>query len=491
MNQDQSGSARGETYRTAGGHAVRLLTALHEPELQLTKALNDLDASLPSADALAAVGADCAIEDVTTTPDFHAGKPMPVGVITQTRGFLMPHAIGNDIGCGMRSFVLPDVSEADITSRLPPLKRALRHVFFQGGRALALTGRQRRAILREGLIGFAETLNGNRTGLLSHYDRDQAERDLGHTCDLGAFLTDEIAPEFEDYCKGDDDLRNDAILGSIGGGNHFVELQTVDSLADGSAAHAFGLAKGQIIATVHSGSLGFGQNVGVTVRDRLRAAWANQPGADHRILACNGPSGSIIEPYWRGLSNATNAAFANRLFLGLGVAKALAEVLSRPVAHRLVYDAPHNVIWRDGDRFLHRKGACPARGPVVMAGSAFAHVGEPVILPGSMGDATWILAGRGADRTLSSSAHGAGRRLTRQDARREPFARHDLHVVLPVDLDNPELKRRRDIVADLRGRLAEEAPNAYRPIESVVDAMAAADVVGPVAKLRPLITVKG
>ena len=482
----------GATTVTVGDHTAHLLPAQKEPEKQLTKALSDLAAALPTASALAAHADSCSVESIAITPDFHGGKPMPVGVVTQTTDFLMPHAIGNDIGCGMRSVVLPEITEQDVVENRPALMKSLRHVFFQGGRHLSLSGRQRRAILRDGLIGLLETLADHHDGLLGYYDRAQCEAELDHTCDLGAFAADDVVDAFDAFCGEADDVRRDSVLGTIGGGNHFVELQVVERIADNASAHCYGLAEGQIVVTVHSGSLGFGQNVGTTVAEQLRAAWSGRTGADVRVLALSGPTAGIVENYLAGLANATNAAFANRLFLGLATIKALSDVLGRRFDHRLIYDAPHNVIWRQApDQFLHRKGACPARGPQDLGGTPFAHVGEPVILPGSMGDATWILAGCGSGDTLSSSAHGAGRRLTRQEARREPFAREDLSVVGPIDLDDPQVRRRPDIVAEARERLAEEAPNAYRPIDNVVGAMVAQSVVRPVARLRPLVTAKG
>ena len=158
---------------------------------------------------------------------------------------------------------------------------------------------------------------------------------------------------------------------------------------------------------------------------------------------------------------------------------------------RLVYDAPHNVIWKEGDIFRHRKGACPARGVGQLGGSPYQWLGEPVILPGSMGDGTWLLKGNGSKDSLESAAHGAGRRLSRRDARAQAVVPTGLHIVGPLDLDSPDLRGRPDILKDVGGRLKEEAPAAYRPIDSVVTPLVEVGVVGRVARIRPVLTVKG
>ncbi|MCY1555423.1 RNA-splicing ligase RtcB [compost metagenome] len=148
-------------------------------------------------------------------------------------------------------------------------------------------------------------------------------------------------------------------------------------------------------------------------------------------------------------------------------------------------------MWQTGNTVRHRKGACPARGPGRIRGSPYEWSGEPVILPGSMGDGTWLLRGLGATEGLESSAHGAGRRLSRQEARGAKTTLAGLRVVGPVDTASAAIRGRPDILAELQGRLKEEAPAAYRPIDQVVDPMVATGLVAPVARIRPVLTVKG
>lgn len=191
------------------------------------------------------------------------------------------------------------------------------------------------------------------------------------------------------------------------------------------------------------------------------------------------------------MGNAANFAFANRLFLGLMALQAIEEASGRRIASRLVYDAPHNLVFRSGDAMLHRKGATPAHGP---GGTDW--LGKPVIIPGSMGASSFLLAGTGNEGALESACHGAGRALSRGRAAHvsaDVFARaiDKLRVVGPIDPRSPSLARRRDILEKYEKRIMEEAPYAYKAVEPVVDAVERASVARKVARLWPLCTVKG
>jgi len=468
---------------SAKGHIVTSVIAADEPQQHYQRAIADLSAALPSPQAFDARGSR--LVHLVTTPDFHPGKPVPVGVTADIDNAVLPHLIGNDIGCGMRMIALDNVDENDLGQNLD---RHLRHVFFQGGRDIALTGYDRNAILRDGLAGLMESLAARpRLGLLSRLDFSRAWADLDRTADAGGFAARGVDPDFEDYGRIDPDHRRDAILGTIGGGNHFVELGVVDRIEDREFANCAGLRKGTVTVIVHSGSLDFGQRIGAATRERLMKTGQNR----HAPILSAERDRPDFERYMVGHDNAANIAFANRLLIGLAAIEALSRAIGREIGHRLVYDAPHNTVWAKDGRVQHRKGACPARGGDQMLGTPYAWQGEPVILPGSMGDGAWLLKGLGAEQTLQSSAHGAGRRLSRQEARATAALSDTLRVVGPVDLGDFHLRGRPDIMLEAKARLLEEAPSAYRPIESVVDPMVKAGMVGRVAKITPMITVKG
>jgi tRNA-splicing ligase RtcB len=473
----------GIVHSRVSGHSVTSVSAIGEPDSQKRRAYTDLVAALPDESACRDAGVY--LKAIATTPDFHPGKPVPVGLVADIENGLLPHLIGNDIGCGMRMIVVEGIGMEDLPDTL---EHHLRHIYFQGGRDIALTGRNRQALLKEGLPGLCDSFSSGRKGLLAKLDLSQCWSDLDRTCDAGVFNAADIDPDFAHYASLDDDLRHDAILGTIGGGNHFVEFGRVETVVDGAAAMALGVSKSSLVIVIHSGSLDFGQRIGSVTRERL----AERKGQhlDHRLLSIEA-GGNVGRRFVMGQANAVNAAFANRFFLALQAVEALSRALRRDLGFRTIYDAPHNAIWIDEEAGInrHRKGACPARG----AGSfpAVSWLGEPVILPGSMGDGSWLLAGRGKHAMLQSSAHGAGRKLSRQDARKAPSSFERLRVVGPVDLDDPMLRSRPDILDEAFGRLREEAPAAYRPIDDVVDAMCAAEMVSRVARIRPLLTVKG
>ncbi len=465
----------------ASGHSVRSVVARDEPEQHHLRALQDLSSALPAPEAFSDAGAT--LRAVVTTPDFHPGKPVPVGVVVDVEDAVLPHLIGNDIGCGMRMLALDGLTQDDLR---PELEHHLRHVFFQGGRDIALTGHDRHALLREGIPGLLESLSRGREGLLARMDLDQAWKDVDRTCDDGQFSCSGIVGGFADYATIDDVHRRDALMGTIGGGNHFVEVGIVDDIADGRFASVAGLRRGTVVAVVHSGSLDFGQHVGSSVREKLMASRLGR--TDYRIL----PRGDDLHAaYLAGHANAANAAFVNRFLIGLAAVEALSRAAGRELCGRLVYDAPHNTVWEKDGIVRHRKGACTARGIGDLRGSPYEWLGEPVILPGSMGDGSWLLKGCGRVEGLSSAAHGAGRKLSRQEARSVGRIGSHLRVVGPVDTKDPRIRARADILGEVEARLNEEAPSAYRPIDQVVDPMVDAGLVERVARIKPLLTVKG
>lgn len=439
------------------------------------------------------------LERVVLTPDFHRGGGIPVGTVAEARGFVVPQAVGNDVCCGMRLLVT-DVTRDELAPHLDSIHRPLRAVFFEGQRGIPMSPRQREALLREGLWGLHETRGDNEnSGLWSRYDARTQEKDLQRVHFQGVLpATDVFA--FADYIasSGAIDAR-DSQIGSIGGGNHFVELQNIDEILDGGTAHEWGVRENAIAIMAHSGSVGLGHPVGGYFLDRARGIYPRElkhPAHGFYTIPTRGPHAAVGAKYLDAMRNAANFAFGNRLFLGLMTVRVLSEVLGRDVEARLIYDAPHNLIW-DGDVHLHRKGACPALGPDPAAtASPFRYTGHPVIIPGSMGAASYLLAGEGNASALCSACHGAGRSLSRGKSRhvdekkyRDTFER--LRVVTPIDPTSPSVRLRRDVLAEYHDRLKEEAPYAYKDITPVVQTVEDARVARRVARMWPLLTIKG
>jgi tRNA-splicing ligase RtcB len=459
-------------------------------------AVDELQGVLGLSETVATLSGDYGVERVALTPDFHKGAGIPIGTVLKTVGFAVPAAIGNDINCGMRLHTTGLAAER-VRGELDAIEHRLRNLYFEGGRSIPMTRTQRTALFREGLVGLKNSVpKSQQDGLWRDFHRvPDAEHERVHH---GGSMQADATPGLDDFLgPTDGSLTRDGQIGSIGGGNHFVELQEVRRILDGPTAHAWDLKPGQVTVMVHSGSLGVGGQVGTRTRQLLQTAWpagVKQPASGILPL----PAGAALDSFWTSMSNAANFAFANRLFLALMALRGLADTFGE-FANQTLYDAPHNLVWRDDSggvpTFLHRKGACPSRGFEAMAETPFAYHGEPVLVPGSMGASSFILAGRGHAEALESASHGAGRQLSRgralkaDDAQFRQFLR-DFRVVTPIDLNRPDVKHRRDIVEKKLVDLKKEAPFAYKGIGPVIETLTAANLAQPVAELTPLLTVK-
>ncbi|HCC33454.1 MAG TPA: RNA-splicing ligase RtcB, partial [Clostridiales bacterium] len=286
-------------------------------------------------------------------------------------------------------------------------------------------------------------------------------------------------------------------LGTLGSGNHFVEVQVVDTVYHRPAAEAYGLEEGKLLIMIHSGSRGLGHQV---CTDYL--AVMNQAIARHAIdlpdrqLACAPAASAEGRSYFAAMAAAANFGWANRYFLGhlarAAVARALDSTPQR-LGIRLLYDLGHNIVKPEehlvaGDMkklWVHRKGATRAFGPGDRrVNAAYRSVGQPVLVPGDMGSQSYVLAGTATAMTdtFGSSCHGAGRRLSRTAAKRA--------------VRGEELRRRLEaggiaVRARSMSDLAEEAPEAYKDVSRVVEVTEQAGISRRVARLRPLGVMKG
>jgi len=409
-------------------------------------------------------------------PDIHQGYGFPVGGIAATElpdGVVSPGGVGYDINCGVRLLALP-LSEAELADRREALVHEIsRSVPAAGGKETGrgLSERELDSVLREG----PRALPGVRA--------DDVER-----------------TESEGRLEGADPAavserartRGRAQLGTMGSGNHFVELQMVEDVLDRPAADAFGLEGGQVTVLVHSGSRGLGHQVCtdyVRLLDTQLARYRIH--LPDRQLACAPASSSEGRRYLAAMAAAANFAWANRQTIADRVRGAIGRVLGADVADETaqVYDVAHNVakVETHGGRrvCVHRKGATrafPAGSDEIPA--PYRSVGQPVFIPGSMGTASFVLAGEPAALELSfgTTCHGAGRRLSRTAARKRVQG-HELRR---------ELESRGIVVRSPSAKgLAEEAPFAYKDVDRVVRVVERAGLARRVARLVPLGVVKG
>lgn len=390
------------------------------------------------------------------TPDFHPGSIAPVGSIVATDAdFVIPAAIGTDINCGMR-LLTTGVKLSQAALHKDALISHLQKVLLENTRDVPAHAKAFAALCDVGPSAFLDSLPD--TGIWATTDKDRLQRELASCVglhELGGART--YAP---DAWFSRDGVIRDPSLGTTGGGNHFVELQIVDTVFDRHLAYQAGLAKDDIVVMIHSGSRDVGFFVGQRWMDRARTEWP--AGQKHPVSGLFGLSGDLAHEYLTAMGVAARYAWANRMVLAELVRQQFQNLLG--TSHSaLIVDVPHNVILREHGMNIHRKGATPAR-----------H-GDLALIPGSMGDASYLVQGLGHPDWLWSCSHGAGRRMRRQDVRR---LRHQ-H-------DGGEWQ----CVTLREERRIEEAPQAYKPIGPVIAAQEEAGLIKPAVRLRPWVTFK-
>ena len=408
------------------------------------------------------------VEAALAMPDIHQGYGFPVGGLAATAepdGVVSPGGVGYDINCGVRLLAAPFThGELDRRRRGALVREIARRVptgAGKGGRLRLLDG-ELDAVLEQGPRWLVE-----RRGIGTAADLEATE---SHGRLEGADPAHVSARARE---RGADQL------GTVGSGNHFIELQRVEDVLDPDAAARFGLRRGQVTILIHSGSRGLGHQVCTDYVRRMDAS-LHRYGIElpDRQLSCAPLASAEGRAYLAAMAAAANFAWANRHAIADGVRGAIAEVLGRDAAagtHQ-VYDVAHNVAKLEdhgGRRVcVHRKGATRA------------FPGQAVFIPGSMGTASYVLAGRqgSMERSFGTVCHGAGRRLSRTAAKKQVEG-----GVLKRELEGQGIVV---AAASTRG-LAEEAPIAYKDVDAVVRVVERAGLADRVARLRPIGVIKG
>lgn len=421
---------------------------------------------------------------VLVMPDVHQGYGFPIGGVAATRypdGVISPGSIGYDINCGVR-LLASAIDYDEAAPYLDELASALNEYCPSGvgsKGAVRLTEAELEQVCREGA----------RWALKKGW---ASEQDLRRTEEGGCMPEADPAAVSKRARE-----RGREQLGTLGAGNHFIEIDVVDHLFDAPAAQAMGLRQGALVVQIHCGSRGFGHQICTDYvqdfQDAVRRYGIKLPDRELVCAPLNSPEGRA---YLAAMRCAANFAFANRQALAHRARQAFEAVLADRLAHwqlPQVYDITHNmgkiethVV--DGEAVkvcVHRKGATRAFGP----GNAdlpgeYRAIGQPVLVPGSMGTASWVLAGTAQSmaQSFGSTCHGAGRVLSRHQAKRA--IRGDQ---LRRDLEQGGIHVR---AGSLPG-LAEEAPEAYKDVDEVVETVAAAGLARKVARLRPVAVIKG
>ncbi len=414
-------------------------------------------------------------------PDAHWGYGFPIGGVAafdpEEGGVVSAGGVGFDISCGVRT-VTTGLDRPSVEPRADELAEALYAAVPVG---LGRTGRIE--------LGPAEL-----DAMLQGGARWAVAMGWGDAADLERIEEGGCSPGAEPAAvsrKAKE--RQRAEMGTLGSGNHYLEVQEVAEILDPATAAAYGLVQGEVVVTIHCGSRGLGHQIGTDyLREMALAAPALGIELPDRELACAPLTSELGRRYLGAMRAAINCALANREIID-HLARGVVRRLFPSARLALLFDVSHNtcklerhvVDGRERDLFVHRKGATRAFGPGHPSlPEPLRSVGQPVLIGGSMGTGSWVLAGAATSeaRSFASAVHGAGRALSRHQATRQYRGERIL----------AELRRKGVVVRSpsLRG-IAEEAPAAYKDVDAVVAAAEQAGLARRVAYLRPMVCIKG
>jgi tRNA-splicing ligase RtcB len=425
------------------------------------------------------------MKHVVVLPDGHEGYGFPVGGVAGMdleEGVISPGGVGYDINCGVR-LIRTSLREQEIRPKLKDLVNALFHAIPSGVGSSSprkVTGSELDELLVEGVRWIIH----NGYGMDSDID----------VCEENGCMKGANPVHVSELAK----KRGGLQLGTLGSGNHFLEVQKVDKIFDERAARAMGIEEGQVTVLIHCGSRGFGHQV---CTDYLKISEKKIRDSGMKIidreLACVPNNSDEGEQYRKAMYSALNFAWSNRQMITHWTRNTFERVMAMTedeLDMKLVYDVSHNIAKverhaTDGegtrDLVIHRKGATRA----FPAGDShipdkYRNIGQPVFIPGSMGTASWILLGNSnsLDLSFGSTAHGAGRTMSRSAARR--------NYTTDGVRKNLELKGVY-IKALSREGMVEETPEAYKDVDSVVEVSHSLGIATKVARLVPIGVIKG
>ncbi len=413
-------------------------------------------------------------------PDMHEGYASPIGGVAAIRisdGIISPGICGYDINCGMR-LLKSEHTEKEIGPHLDKLATEIQNQVPSGlgrGRKIKLTIEQIDKILE----------GGTNILLKQGYGRKEDVEN----CEAGGKLDWADSRTVSERAKN----RGRDQVGTLGSGNHFLEIQKVAQIFNPEVAKAFGLFEDQVVLMIHTGSRGLGHQVCTDyLRTMIPAMERYKIRVPDKEFACVPFNSSEGQRYFAAMASAANYAWANRHMIAYYTSQAWRKILGPEEKLEVLYDVAHNIIkkekyvieGKETEVIVHRKGATRAFPPDHSEIPArYQSVGQPVLIPGSMGTASYVLVGtKEGEESFFSTCHGAGRTMSRHAARRR--------------ISGPEVVRQlesKGIVVkchSLRG-IAEEAPLAYKNIDNVIEVVHQAGLSKKVARLVPLAVIKG
>jgi tRNA-splicing ligase RtcB len=414
-------------------------------------------------------------------PDIHQGYGFPIGGVAATdwnKGVVSPGGVGFDINCGVR-LIATNLTREQVE---PKLRELVNQIF-------------RDVPSGTGSRGHVECSHKELEEVLERGAEWAVEHGYGEPDDL-AFCEENGRMENADPSQVSHHARERGLkqLGTLGSGNHFLEIEYVERIFEPEAAKAFGLETGQSVVLVHCGSRGLGHQVCTDFLKTMGSAMRRyEISLPDRQLACVPIKSPEGQAYLGAMAAAANYAWANRQVITHFTRKSFAKVFGDEAKLRLVYDVAHNMAKRERhpmngdvlDLLVHRKGATrsfAAGSPAIP--EAYRDIGQPVLIPGSMGTASYVLVGteRAMKESFGTVCHGAGRLMSRTAAKRGRDAR----------VETKRLEEQGILVrAETRDGILEEIPEAYKDIDAVIDVVHNAGLARRVARLRPMGVVKG
>ncbi|MBQ6443717.1 MAG: RtcB family protein [Methanosphaera sp.] len=417
-------------------------------------------------------------------PDIHFGYGFSIGGVAafaENNGVISPGGVGFDINCGVR-LVKTNLTKEDIT---PYMNDLVEDLFKKIPSGLGSNGIKH---LKETEID--EVLqNGAKWAVENGYGWDEDLKYLEENGCMDIANPDEVSSKAK--------RRGIPQLGSLGSGNHFLEIQTIGDIYDEDTAKVYGLEKNQVVVLIHTGSRGCGYQICAdNLREMDKVAKRLKMDIPDRQLACAPIDSEEAQKYLQAMACGANYAWTNRQMIQHWLRESFETILKQDadsLGMNVLYDVAHNIVKREQHKigkmnktvYVHRKGATRAFGPGRKeVTQEYRDVGQPVLIPGTMGTASYVLAGTDTamDETFGSTAHGAGRMLSRSGAKRE---------YTPEEISQQLAKKGIVIKANSPSVIAEEAPGAYKDVDSVVKTANDTGISKLVAQMLPLGVIKG
>lgn len=419
--------------------------------------------------------------NVFAMPDIHQGYGFPIGTVAAfdyDEGIISPGGVGYDINCGV-SLIRTGLKVEDVSRHLGELVSLL-YKRIPSGTA--------KSTIDVSDHDMEKILN---YGLEWAMDKGLADQDDLLNTELGGKLNVDDPGMVSDMAK----RRGRNQLMTLGSGNHFLEIQKVDQIMDEETSKVFGLEKGEVTVMIHTGSRGLGHQVATDYLNLLNESDESVKNEKDPQLISAHIKSRLAERYMEAMNAAANFAYVNRQLITNSVIQTLRETLKNresdmhtgivySLAHNIARVEEHTIGGRKVNVIIHRKGATRAFPGHMMEGTKFSKYGHPVLVPGSMGTASYVLVGiKGNDeRSFSSSCHGAGRMLSRHAAISKLSAR---------DIRNELVSKGISFKAANSRSLVEEAPESYKDVDEVVESARGAGLTLPVARLIPIGVMKG